>query len=170
MSEFCSESGGKWSCNIWNGFDGLPGDSGDKDSFEEAFLAAGGLYFAPDSAFEEPFGKTRDGQSCDTVVYNLWDREETGVAGSGTSISPAPPQPTDSLCYETNILSFQGDSVLGSALATQVDPSILPSGAAAGWLKLQVSEKCSFDNWGISDDYCNNEDELPGRGLCLQAS
>ncbi len=159
----------KWYCDIYSDL-----DDATEDTFEAAFVKAGGLYFDVYEdygiVFKAGFEEVFDGQSCDTVTYNLWDREEMGVEGGGTSISPAPPQPTDSLCYETNVLAFQDDSVLGSDLAVKVDTSILPSGASAGVLKLQVSQECNFNNWGQDywTDYCF-EDELPAIGFAFKS-
>lgn len=97
----------------------------------------------------ELFSEVFDGQSCDEVTYNLWDREEGGARSGGTSISPAPPQPTDSLCYETNVLAFgEGDSTysaLGSSLAQGVDVSVLSSNAKSGWMNLGQVD--SIDDW-----------------------
>ncbi len=102
----------------------------------------------------ELFSEVFDGQSCDEVVYNLWDREEGGATSGGTSISPAPPQPTDSLCYETNVISFgEGEgtySALGSSLAQGVDVSVLASGASSGWMKLGQVD--AIDDWVNSID------------------
>ncbi len=89
------------------------------------------------SSVLHPFTEPFDGQSCDEVTFDLWDREENGVRGGGTSISPAPPVPSSALCYETNVITFGGaPSVLDSRLAQTIDTSALTSGAAAGWMKV----------------------------------
>jgi hypothetical protein len=78
-------------------------------------------------------------RSCDTVVYNIWDRSEGGVRSSGTSISPAPPIPPSSLCNEVNVLSFSPTAnLLGSAVAQSVDVTALVSQEPYGWLNLAL--------------------------------
>lgn len=169
-----------WECTLWN--NNNPWDLGTQTgkTFEEAFLKAGGLYFheyncnepgCSYAGFEETFGEEADGQSCDTVVYNLWDREEEGVQGSGTSISPAPPQPVDSLCYESNVLAFQDESALSSDLAVEIDTSVIPSGAKSGLLKLQFGTGCSFSsNKGSNgEDFCPSDAELPAIGFMFKS-
>ncbi len=102
-----------------------------------------------------PFSEAFDGQSCDEVTFDLYDREENSVRGGGTSISPAPPVPASSLCYEINVITFGGaDSVLDSRLAQTVDVSGLTSGASAGWMDL------SFSN--------SSEGGLPVAGFALK--
>lgn len=82
---------------------------------------------------------TETNRSCDTVVFNVWDRSEGGVRSSGTSISPAPPVPPSSLCNEVNVLSFSPTAnLLGSAVAQSVDVNGLISGEPYGWLNLAL--------------------------------
>ena len=51
--------------------------------------------------------------ACDDVVITQYDREERTIV-SQTSFSPPPPTQTDSLCWEANVISFNGTNVLGS--------------------------------------------------------
>jgi hypothetical protein len=68
--------------------------------------------------------------ACDDVVLTQYDREERTVI-SQTSFSPPPPTQTDSLCWETNVISFNGKNVLASK-----NVSNLPTTFAAGWVAL----------------------------------
>jgi hypothetical protein len=78
--------------------------------------------------FVEVFFEDR---SCTRVGVNIFDREELNrtFVPDTCEISPCPPpdiEPPNSLCYETNVISFQsaGDtsSVLGSVLAKNIEP------------------------------------------------
>ena len=149
VMEICNKDGLTWRCDC----DSDRSTSGDgsngfevtgKDSFRDAVLACANATIEPDenstyrfypvAPFENPF---EDGKSCTTVAYELYDREEGGVRSGGTSISPAPPIPKDSICYETNVVTFGGaESTLGSTLAQTVAIDGLTSGAKAGWLNL----------------------------------
>ena len=68
--------------------------------------------------------------ACDDVVITQYDREERTVI-SQTTFSPPPPTQTDSLCWETNVISFNGTNVLGSKNRTD-----LPTTFTAGWVAL----------------------------------
>jgi hypothetical protein len=71
--------------------------------------------------------------ACDDVVVTQYDREERTVI-SQTSFSPPPPTQTDSLCWETNVISFNGTNVLGSKNVTT-----LPTTFTAGWAALNFN-------------------------------
>jgi hypothetical protein len=71
--------------------------------------------------------------ACDDVVLTQYDREERTVI-SQTSFSPPPPTQTDSLCWETNVISFNGTNVLGSK-----NVSTLPTTFSAGWVALDFN-------------------------------
>lgn len=114
----------------------------------------------PLSPFEEDF----DGQSCHDVTLTLYDREEGSVRSSGTSISPAPPVPSEALCYETNVITFGGvESSLGSTLAQSVDISALTSGAQSGWLEIGF-----FDYSLESGTDPSETGEMAGLGFLLK--
>ena len=88
-----------------------------------------------------PFTKiwTDSARSCDTVTFKLYDRSEGGATATGTSISPAPPNPSSALCNEVNVLSFSSSAnLLESAVAQAVDVSVLTSSASYGWLDLKL--------------------------------
>ena len=140
---FCETTIGGYEC-----------DGAGVDSSLSGALAKAGALNSVLYPFSEPF----DGQSCDEVTFDLWDREENGVRGGGTSISPAPPVPSSSLCYETNVITFGGaPSVLDSRLAQTIDTSALTSGAAAGWMKVNFTnavcgpdQKCEYDGLPVA--------------------
>lgn len=68
--------------------------------------------------------------SCDDVVVTQYDREERTII-SQTSFSPPPPTQTDSLCWEANVISVDGNNVLGSK-----NVSNIPTTFTAGWIAL----------------------------------
>ncbi len=78
-------------------------------------------------------------KSCSKVQFDRFDRQENSISITGDVIpSPAPVLPTAELCFETNVLTFNGQSVLGSQYATDVDTTpLLPS--QAGWLWLDLT-------------------------------
>ena len=89
----------------------------------------------PPSPFSNTWTDTT--RSCDTVTFNVYDRNEGGVSTTGTSISPAPPIPPRALCYEVNVLSFSPTAnLLQSAVAQSVDVSALISKQPYGWMNL----------------------------------
>jgi|SwirhirootsSR2_FD_contig_81_2406664_length_1742_multi_4_in_0_out_0_1 hypothetical protein len=71
--------------------------------------------------------------ACDDVVITQYDREERTII-SQTSFSPPPPTQTDSLCWETNVISFNGTNVLGSK-----NVSNIPTTFTAGWVALNFN-------------------------------
>lgn len=68
--------------------------------------------------------------ACDDVVVTQYDREERTIV-SQTSFSPPPPTQTDSLCWEANVISFNGTNVLGSK-----NVSNIPTTFMNGWVAL----------------------------------
>jgi hypothetical protein len=80
--------------------------------------------------FQSNFGASG---SCDDVVITQYDREERTVI-SQTSFSPPPPTQTDSICWEANVISFNGTNVLGSK-----NVSNLPTTFTSGWVSLNFN-------------------------------
>jgi hypothetical protein len=66
-------------------------------------------------------------------VVTQYDREERTII-SQTSFSPPPPTQTDSLCWEANVISFNGQNVLGSK-----NVSNIPTTFANGWVALNFN-------------------------------
>jgi hypothetical protein len=73
-----------------------------------------------------PFTEIFDGEACEEVSYENWDREESpsnpDLGLRPPVVSPAPPTPPDEkeipfeLCYEVNVLRFGDTSIFGSDL------------------------------------------------------
>ncbi len=62
-----------------------------------------------------------DGVACEPVSLRFWDREEQTTTGE-IDFSPLPPQGSNVLCYETNVVTFDNSDVLGSHLSENVNP------------------------------------------------
>lgn len=80
---------------------------------------------------------TVGGTSCDVVGLGIFDREENTTIQTTCGFSPCPPgAPPSSLCYETNVISFGGTSILGSGLTRNINNLI----GTAGWLRLSFTD------------------------------
>lgn len=96
-------------------------------------------------------GAEGQGKACDVVTLQWWDREEqtpgqSNCQDSGGCFSPKPAPneaPSDALCYEANVLTFNGANTLGSPLARSVSIDY-----HYGWAKMQldVGSSVSLDN------------------------
>jgi hypothetical protein len=73
------------------------------------------------------------GKACDDVGITRYDREENTVV-SQTTFSPPPPTQTDSICYEANVITFQGSNVLASKNVANI-----PTTFQNGWVGLNFS-------------------------------
>lgn len=58
-----------------------------------------------------------NGKSCDRISINAWDNEE--FVKSNLEFSPSRPGEGSQLCYETNILTFNGTKVLGGEFVSE---------------------------------------------------
>ncbi|MBL8495360.1 MAG: hypothetical protein JNM37_14065 [Rhodocyclaceae bacterium] len=78
------------------------------------------------------------GRSCDTVSWKYWDREEATKGGGGKTVfSPAPSgQPADALCYEVNVLTFNGGDIFGTTVPLNVVTTDI---GTAGWMRLTLT-------------------------------
>ena len=83
--------------------------------------ASGGL-------FQRNFNSTAG--SCDDVSLNIYDREER-TTSTPLVFSPPPPQGINQLCWEANVINFNGGNVLNSSNNANLQTSF-PN----GWLKL----------------------------------
>lgn len=72
------------------------------------------------------------GSSCVTTSNTLYDREESSVVGQGFS-----PGGTNTLCYEANVLTFQGSNLLGASSPISQSLDSLPG--IFGWLNLGLT-------------------------------
>lgn len=106
-------------------------------------LPAGGYGASPGVLFSQWFDQilpaipviapvpivVRNGRSCDTLVYSIYNREEQ-FPSSGIWSPGGDPQ----LCYETNVLTFDGSNILKSNPKTLSSIDNVPG--EAGWLSL----------------------------------
>ena len=81
--------------------------------------------FATPTLFQRNF---RAGGACDDVQLTVFNREEQSVL---TSFSPPPPNATNSLCWEANVLTFNNSNVLLSQNTLNV-----PTTFQNGWMAL----------------------------------
>ena len=80
--------------------------------------------------FQRPFGANG---ACDDILITTFDREERPVTVQ-TGFSPPPPQGGGTaLCYEANVVTFQGSNVLGSANSVGLSAANFAAGAQNGW-------------------------------------
>ena len=103
-----------------------------------------------------PFTSRYTGQACDPIGIASWNREEfSGSAGPVGFSPPAPGQQGPSLCFETNVLTFNqtitnatnGTSspskIFGSVHARNINTPRISSAAGnntqAGWTRISLS-------------------------------
>lgn len=87
--------------------------------------------------FTVVWDKTKS-QACEPIDITYYDREE-GTTSSPIDFSPQPTAQGASLCYEANVISFNGSDVLGSVAANGVGYTLnLASGFNAGWADLNL--------------------------------
>lgn len=93
----------------------------------------------PDSAdleFYQPFSEDfYTGGSCEKVDLSYYNREEAHPVGS-VDFSPLPPSGTSSLCWEVNVVTFNGGSVLGSQLTSNLNVGTYQN----GWLHMGLTD------------------------------
>ena len=84
------------------------------------------------------------GISCDDVSLVGYDREEV-TSSTPDDFSPKPASGKNQLCYEANVISFGGASVLGSTNVANINPiqnggaDVATAGKEGGWLELAFS-------------------------------
>jgi len=107
----------------------------DTDIHQFAGQASGRIGLpTPTGPFAEAWNKNT-GESCDPVSYKAYDREEfSRVTADEPIFSPAPTPEGRALCYETNVISFGGATILGSKNPSNVPIDWLP--ADNGWMQL----------------------------------
>lgn len=87
----------------------------------------------------EPFvNPWEDGKSCHEVDLANWDNEEYAGAPADLDFSPAPPGVTSSLCYETNILTFNDAKVLGGEFVSY-NVNLQQPAFRFGWMNMGFS-------------------------------
>jgi hypothetical protein len=90
-----------------------------------------------------------DGKSCDNITMDMVNREEGRIQTVDTTqFSPYnPSSPTVSLCYEANVIDFNGTSVFGSGVNRL---GVSTSGVgSAGWANLFFSESDATSIGGL---------------------
>jgi hypothetical protein len=120
-----------------------------KHHYTDAYTPVTGptLSGTPTGGFSEWFYS--DGKACDNITMDLVNREEGRVQTvDSTQFSPYnPSNPTVSLCYEANVIDFNGGSVFGSGTnRLGVDTSGVGS---AGWANLIFSESTATTAGGL---------------------
>jgi len=99
---------------------------------------------APLAPFASLFGD--DGtavRSCDVVSIKYYNREEAENQGSGTQFSPVTTS-YDSLCYEANVIDFNGSSIFGSGVNhLALDTTGVGNN---GWLRLSLTNANSLSS------------------------
>lgn len=100
-----------------------------------------------------PFSKLfANGKSCDPVTYRIFNREEKEITREqGPVFSPAPTPEGNTLCYEVNVLTFDGSRILDSAAALTGNVNQLPG--LNGWMRLNLASAANA---------------LPGRPISAQ--
>jgi hypothetical protein len=86
-----------------------------------------------------------DGGACEIVELKIWDREERTPLGD-VDFSPQPEGGVNSLCWETNVITFNDTDVLNSQ---NLRLNVPTQGFENGWMRLSFSESSqtmtSFD-------------------------
>ena len=121
-----------------------------KHHFTDSYTSGSGPTLAnqiPGGGFSEWFYNTPpltgDGKSCDNIGLNIYNREEGTVQNLGnTNFSPAPTTQFVELCYETNVVDFNGSSVFGSG-TNRLGVSTTAVGTA-GWAQMSFTESGNF--------------------------
>lgn len=77
-------------------------------------------YFYVDHAapVTPPFAQVfpTSGKSCDTATFTYYNREEAGKQASGTEFSPVQTTPATTLCYEVNVVDYNGSTIFGTGV------------------------------------------------------
>jgi hypothetical protein len=84
--------------------------------------------------FQRNFNGTQG--ACDDVSLNIYDREER-TQSTPLTFSPPPPTSTNSLCWEANVVTFNGNGTVSTIFGSTNSSSItVPTGFQNGWLNL----------------------------------
>lgn len=77
------------------------------------------------------------------VAFRFFDREENETTVQEPGFSPPPPgTPDNSICYETQVITFNNSNVFGSPLAANVD--VASVGFTSGWMRLEFPDAGSL--------------------------
>lgn len=97
-------------------------------------FGAGGARPGTDDPAADPL---TSGGACEIVNITIWDREEQTPVGD-VDFSPQPPGGVDSLCWETNVITFNDTDVLNSQNLRLNVP--VPNNFQNGWMRLSFTE------------------------------
>jgi len=75
------------------------------------------------------------GRSCDSISYQIYNREEVRATGGGFS-----PGGTPQLCYEANVLTFGGSNILNSGTPASIDSLA----GTFGWANVRFNPSASI--------------------------
>jgi hypothetical protein len=120
-----------------------------KHNYTDSYVAFTGPTLedgTPSGGFSEWFyNSSTDGKSCDDIGVSSYDREEFGGQAGGTDFSPAPIGSSVELCYESNVIDFNGTNVFGAG-----DNHLgFTANGAAGWAKLTFTEEEATSYGGL---------------------
>lgn len=83
---------------------------------------------------QAPFTKLfAKGGACEPISVNIWNQEEATTT-TGVVVSPRPTTAGNALCWEANVLTFNGGNVLKSKNTLSIDTTGIP--AVAGWARI----------------------------------
>ena len=78
-------------------------------------------------------------KACEEFGNTYWDREEATESSDPSDFSPQPPPGANAaFCYEANVLTFNGSSVLEASARTQLDFT-LDDGFENGWARIDFT-------------------------------
>jgi len=80
--------------------------------------------------------------ACDDVGITLYDREEQ-TKQSRIDFSPPRPNAPSTLCWEANVVTFNGSNVLGSKNVRNIDTLTQPPSFFNGWLAMDFTAAAS---------------------------
>lgn len=87
---------------------------------------------APVLPFTERFYVT----ACEDISISIWNREEAYIVPEVDDISPRPPTPGLSICYEANVINFNDGNLLDTSHPVQ-----LATPFPNGWLRIGFSDE-----------------------------
>ncbi|MGD9984400.1 MAG: hypothetical protein AB7S51_09610 [Porticoccaceae bacterium] len=85
------------------------------------------------------------------VTFRFFDREEDELISSENGFSPPPPgTPEDSICYETQVVTFNNSDLFDSPIDANVD--LTNAGFQSGWMRLEFPDAGTIvgDSFGVS--------------------
>lgn len=85
------------------------------------------------------------------VTFRFFDREEDEIISSENGFSPPPPgTPAGSICYETQVITFNNSDLFDSPIDANVD--LTNAGFKSGWMRLEFPEAGTIvgNTFGIS--------------------